>query len=198
MPNFLGALNWDVGQFDDEIGAYRGRGRGRGGHGHGGYGGHRSAYGNRAMAARSRANRAAAFVMPDIPGTPTLDGAILPASFPIFSFVAATGTNGVSQQMNPQCAFRGQRLTAQVIRSGTSAGATAPLISILQVGMKPIITTANPVALELYVANAFDTNLLLPPTTPGVVYQMTLALANALTMTDTLLAIVGVNGSAVL
>jgi hypothetical protein len=195
MPNFLGALNWDVGDIEvDDIGARRSRRGGRGG----GHRGGRSAYGNRAMAARNRANRAAAFVMPDIPGTPTLDGAILPASWPIFAFAAADGTNIKSQTMNPQCAFRGQRLTAVVLRSGTSAAATAPLINQLQVGMKPIIVTGSAVALELYVANAFDTNLLLPPTTPGVNYLLNLQLAAALTSTDTVTVIAGVNGSAVL
>lgn len=197
MPNFLGAVNWDVG--DSDVGAPRRRGgRGGGYQRRGGGGGNRSPQSNRFNAAHDRANRAASFAYPDMPGTPSMDAAILPAGWPIFSFALATGTNTVIQTMNPQCALRGQRLTAVVIRNGASALTTAPVIGLLQVGMKPIITTANPIALEIYSATAFDTNLLMPPTIPGVNYALGLSLAVALANADTMLCIVGVQGSAVL
>lgn len=200
--NFLGALDWHVGE-DDELGARRGRGRGRGGggggyRGRGGGGGYRSAAHNRQLSAQSRANRAASFAMPDVAGVPSRDAALLPASFPVVTFVAATGTNIVPVTTQPQTPYRGQRMTAIVIRNGATALVTAPLIAYLQVGMKPIITTINPVALEIFNQNAFDTNLLMPPTLPGVIYQMGLQLAVAVTTTDTVIAITGIIGSAVL
>ena len=130
-------------------------------------------------AASSRANRAARFARPDI-------AALLPAAFPIFSFALANGTNIIQQNMNPQTPFRGQRLSAVVIRNGASALTTAPLMNQFIIGQKPIITTGNGVPLETFNQNAFDTNLLMPPTVPGVIYVMNINLVAALTTTDTL------------
>lgn len=201
--NFLGALDLLAGD-DDELGAFPAFGRYRGrarrsarGAGYGGYGGRapQSAWMN---AASNRANAVAAYVRPDLPGAPARDAAMLPASFPVFSFALATGTNIITQQMNPQTAFRGQRLSCIVIRNGTSAATTAPLLRTLQVGMKPIILTPDGVALETFNQSAYDTNLLLPPTVPGTVYVANISLALALTTTDTILAILSVIGSAVL
>jgi hypothetical protein len=149
-------------------------------------------------AALARVNRTASFVRPDLAGTPSRDAALLPAAFPIFSFALATGTNIISQTANPQTPFRGQRLSAVVLRNGTSAAATAPVMSQFIIGQKPIITTGNGVALETFNQNAFDTNLLMPPTVPGVVYTMNLNLPIALTTTDTILALVSIIGSAIL
>lgn len=154
--------------------------------------------GPRASAASQRANRVAEFVNPDVAGSPARDAAMLPAGWPPFAFALATGVNTVSQQMNVQTPFRGQRISATVIRNGTSANTTAPLVQFLTVGQKPIITTPNGVALEIWAQNAFDTNVLLPPTVPGVIYQLGINLAFALTTTDTITAIVGLLGSAVL
>jgi hypothetical protein len=195
MANFLGALPIHMGDAD-----YLGRRRSpRGGHfGHGGGGGHQS-YGSASThAANQRANGAAGFVRPDLPGTPSRDAALLPAAFPPFSFALATGVNIIQQQMNVQVPFRGQRLSVIVVRNGASAALTAPLMSQFLVGQKPIITTPNGVALEIFNQNAFDTNLLMPPTMPGVIYSMNINLVNALLTTDTLLCLVGVIGSAVL
>jgi hypothetical protein len=191
MPNFLGALPITMGDMGD--GDYlSGPGRRRRHHpGH--YGSAMS------HAATERANMAARFVRPDLPGAPNRDAALLPAAFPIFSFALATGTNTISQTMNPQTPFRGQRFTAVVIRNGTSAATTAPVISALQVGQKPIIaTTGTGVPLEVFNQNAFDTNLLFPPTVPGVIYVASINLVAALTTTDTILCLVSVIGSAVL
>ena len=186
MPNFLGALPYFVGDDgDDYMGAPRSR--------------YRPQFGSAmTRAASERANRAASFVRPDIQGVPQRDAALLPAAFPTFSFALATGTNIVSQTMNPQTPFRGQRLSAVVIRNGTSAATTAPLMSQFIIGQKPIITTANGVPLETFNQNAFDTNLLMPPTVPGVVYTMNINLVAALTTTDTILCLVSIIGSAVL
>lgn len=199
MPNFLGALpsyvgddDW-VGDDDDMIVLGR-RGRRR----RPMRGIPRAPMGPSMAAASARANHVASLVRPDVPGTPARDAALLPAGFPVFSFALATGTNIVSQQMNVQTPFRGQRLTAVVIRNGTSAATSAPLISIFQVGQKPILTSPSPVPLEVFAQNAFDTNLLLPPTVPGVIYTLGINLSAALTTTDTITCVVGILGSAVL
>lgn len=150
------------------------------------------------QAASQRANAVAAMVRPDLPGAPARDAALLPAGFPIYAFALANGLNPISQTMNVLTAFRGQRLVATVIRNGTSAQVTAPLIQVFQVGMKPILATGTAVPLEIFAQNAFDTNLLLPPTMPGVTYLLNISLSAALTTTDTVTCIVGLLGSAVL
>lgn len=179
MPNYLGALPFSIGA------------RRRSGHS-GSYGS------SMTHAASQRANNTAAFVRPDIAGTPARDAALLPAAFPVFAFALATGTNTIQGTMNPQTPFRGQRLTTVVIRNGTSAAATAPLLSLLLVGQKPLITTANGVPLETFNQNAFDVNLLMPPTIPGVIYTANVNLTAALTTTDTVTCLVAIIGSAVL
>lgn len=156
-------------------------------------------YGSPMMqSALMRSNRAASFVRPDLAGVPSRDAALLPLGFPTFSFALANGTNIINQVANPQTPFRGQRLSAVVVRSGTSAATTAPLMSQFIIGQKPIITTANGVALETFNQAAFDTNLLMPPTIPGVTYSMNINLVNALTTTDTVLCLVSIIGSALL
>lgn len=152
----------------------------------------------RMRAAGVRAQRVAALAYPDVPGSPARDGAMLPAAWPVFSFALATGTNIVSQTMNIQAPFRGQRLTATVIRNGTSAALTAPVIRSLQIGMRPVITTPDGVPVEVFSQAAFDTNLLLPPTIPGTIYVLNISLTAALTTTDTITVIVGVIGTAIL
>lgn len=149
-------------------------------------------------AAMDRANRAAAAVRPDTPGSPSRDAALIPAAWPVFAFTSATGLNSIVQTMNPQTAMRGQRIFATVLRSGASAAATAPLIQFLQIGMKPIITTADGVPIEALNQTTFDMNVLLPPTEPGVVYSLTMRLPVALGAGDTITVICGIHGSAVL
>jgi hypothetical protein len=184
--NFLGALPYFIGDpGTNYMGAMYG----------GGYGGYGSSM---THAATSRANRAAGFVRPDLAGVPQRDAALLPLGFPVFSFALATGINIINQVANPQTPFRGQRLSAVVLRNGTSAAATAPLMSQFLIGQKPIITTSNGVPIEAFAQNAFDTNLLMPPTVPGVIYSINLNLAVALTTTDTILVFLAIIGSAVL
>lgn len=132
------------------------------------------------------------------PGIQTTDGALLPISFPTFAFAAATGTNVITNPANPQTPFRGQRISAQVLRNGTSAAATAPVLSQLLVGPKPIVLTSPGPALETFSSNAYDTNVILPPTYPGMQYLMSVNLPIALSGTDTLLALVSILGTSVL
>jgi hypothetical protein len=185
MPDYLEGLDTFVG----DIGRTRRRGR-------------RSPQRYRGSAsfnaAAMRANRVAAYVRPDLAGAPARDAAMLPAGWPTFGFALATGTNIVTQQMNVQTAFRGQRLVATVIRNGTSAALTAPIMQIFIVGMKPILASGTGVPLEIFAQNAFDTNVLLPPTIPGVIYTLGISLSAALTTTDTITVLVGLMGSAVL
>lgn len=186
MPNYLGALNTFIG--DPDYLGYRRQYRGGGGYG--------SPMTN---AAQQRANRAASFVRPDIPGTPMRDAALMPMAFPVFQFALATGINSITQTANPQTPFRGQRLTSNVIRNGASALLTAPVISVLQVGQKPmLVTTGNGVPVEVFSQQSFDTNLLFPPTVPGVVYLAVMNLVLALTTTDTILTLLAVIGSGLL
>jgi hypothetical protein len=179
MPNYLSGLPWNIGAGQSNPYAQR--------------------YGNNlSQAALVRSNRAAGFVRPDLAGVPSRDAALLPMAFPAFSFVAATGTNIINQVANPQTPFRGQRLTAVVIRNGTTAAVTAPVMTQFIIGQKPIITTSNGVPLEVFNQAAFDTNLLMPPTVPGVQYSMNLNLVTAVTTTDTVLCLVAIIGSAIL
>jgi hypothetical protein len=150
------------------------------------------------QAALQRSNRMAGFVRPDMAGVPSRDGAMLPMAFPPFAFALATGTNIITQSANPQTPFRGQRLVSQVIRNGTSAALTAPVVQQFLVGQKPIIVTGSGVPIETFSQNAFDTNLMLPPTVPGVNYTMNMSLTAALTTTDTILTLVTIIGSALL
>lgn len=181
MPNFLGALPFS-------IGARRSSGYRRG-----------PSYGSAmSSAAAARANATAGFVRPDIAGTPARDAALLPAGFPVFAFALATGTSIISQNMNPQTPFRGQRLTTVVVRNGASAAASAPILQLLLVGQKPILVTGLGVPLETFNQSAFDTNLLMPPTLPGVIYTANINLTTALTTTDTITVLLAIIGSAVL
>ena len=136
-------------------------------------------------------------LMPDIPGVPARQGSIQPAAWPIFTFVAGTGTNTLTQTMNPQAPMRGRRPVFTIIRSGASALVTEPLITTLQVGMVPVILTPDGVPASNYVANAFDTNLLLPGTNPGVVYALSMRLPVALAGADTILVIATLQGSSI-
>ncbi len=174
----------------DDLGAVfrRGRGRRRGGAA-------RASWGRPRLPAVV-APRAAALVSPDQPGAPSRRIGIYPAAFPLLSFALADGVNVKSVNMNPQTSFKGQRMFVQVIRSGTSAALTAPLITQMLVGMTPVILTPDGVPAEMFQPSAFDTNLLLPPTEPGVLYQLSMRLTAALAGTDTITVIAGITGGA--
>jgi len=64
--------------------------------------------------------------------------------------------------------------------------------------MRPSLATGTAVPLEIFAQNAFDTNVLLPPTVPGVIYTLGISLSAALTTTDTITCVVGLLGSALL
>lgn len=136
-------------------------------------------------------------IVPNMPGTPTRQEAILGSAFPLFSFTNATGTNSITQQMNPQAVMRGRRLVCTVLRNGATAAQTAPLITNLQVGMVPCILTPDGVSADSYAPNAVDTNVLLPATAPGVLYVMTMRLPVALGVGDTITVIASLQASSI-
>lgn len=156
----------------------------------------RASWGRPRLPPAVMAPRAAALVTPDQPGAPSRRIGIYPAAFPLLHFALADGVNVKSVTMNPQTSFKGQRMFVQVIRSGTSAALTAPLITQMLVGMTPVILTPDGVPAEMFQPSAFDTNLLLPPTEPGVLYQLSMRLTAALTTTDTITVIAGITGGA--
>lgn len=149
-------------------------------------------------ARQRRLQAAEADLVPDVAGAPARDVALLPASWPTFVFNAASGTNIVQQTMNVQTAFRGRRLIGTVLRNGASALLTAPLMTTLQIGMKPILATPDGVAIESLLQGGFDNNLLFPPTTTGTIYTLQMRLPIALAGADTITCIISVTGSAIL
>jgi len=154
--------------------------------------------GRRRRAGRPLRDNAMRWASPYRPGIQATDGALLPISFAPFAFTNALGTNSITQVANPQTPFRGQRISAQVLRNGASASATAPVLQQLLVGPKPIILTTPGPALETFGASAYDTNLILPPTYPGMQYAMTVSLQNALAANETLTALVSIIGTSII
>jgi hypothetical protein len=121
-------------------------------------------------------------------------GMLLPITFPTFSFVLATGINNVSQSVRPEFPFAGQQPIATILRNGTSAGLTFPLLNQLFVGPTPIITTAPGPALDAYRFDAVNNNLRMPPTGVGQTYRADVGLTAALTGTDSVAVILQING----
>lgn len=121
---------------------------------------------------------------------------LLPMTFPVFSFVLATGTNVIPQTMQPAVPFAGLQPIATILRNGTSANATFPLLQQLLVGPTPIILSTPGPALDTYSRDAPNNNLRMPPTGIGQTYQAQVGLTAALTGTDTLSVILQINGQA--
>jgi hypothetical protein len=152
--------------------------------------------GRRSMPAMLPRRGPPAALQPRSPGTPARRLGMYPAAFPVVSFALADGVNAKSVQMNPQTSFRGKRPVFLVVRSGPSALLTAPLITSLLIGLVPVIITPDGVAAENFGPTATDTNLMLPPTSPGVLYQLTMRLPVALTTTDTIQVFASIQGDA--
>jgi hypothetical protein len=119
---------------------------------------------------------------------------MVPITFPTFAFALATGINVVSQSVRPEIPFAGIQPIATILRNGTSAAATFPLLNQLFVGPTPIITTQPGPALDAYRFDAFNNNLRLPPTGVGQTYRADVNLTTALAGTDTLSVILQING----
>lgn len=121
---------------------------------------------------------------------------LLPMTFPAFSFALATGVNNVRQTMQPQVPFAGLRPFATILRNGTSAAASFPLLNQLLVGPTPLIQTSPGPALDNYRFDAVDNNFRMPPTGIGQLYAADVGLTTALTGTDTISVILQINGQA--
>lgn len=121
---------------------------------------------------------------------------LLPMTFPQFNFSLATGTNNVTQTMQPQIPFAGLQPLATILRNGASAATTFPLLNQLFVGPTPIIQTSPGPAMDGYRYDAVNNNLRLPPTGIGQLYRADVGLTTALTGTDTLSVIFQINGQA--
>lgn len=121
---------------------------------------------------------------------------ILPITFPVYNFALANGTNIISATVTPQFPFAGVQPIATVLRNGTSAAATFPLLNQLFVGPTPIIQTTPGPPLDAYSKDAPNNNLRLPPTGLGQIYRADVNLSTALLTTDTLSVILQINGMA--
>lgn len=151
------------------------------------------------MGARRHRRRQDAFRWgrPSWPSFSPGHAALLPIAFPALDFTNAVGTNVLSVQANPQTTFMGQRLAVQVLRNGATAATVAPILDQLLVGPRPTILTSPGPALETFAQNAFDTNIMLPPSSPGMIYQLTSHLTGSLGVADTLTALISLIGSVV-
>lgn len=98
---------------------------------------------------------------------------------------SATVTN-INYTARPQRPFRGERLLVQVIRSGTSAAASAPLASGIFVGTALQQLQIGNIPLEFFSPSAFGVRMDLLPAEPGIDITFQCLLTAALTSTDTL------------
>jgi hypothetical protein len=121
---------------------------------------------------------------------------ILPITFPLYTFVLATGTAAVTQNVIPQFPFAGAQPIATILRNGTSAAASLPLLTNLLVGPTPIVQTAPGLPLDGYSKDAVNNNLRIPPTGLGQTYRADVALTSALTGTDSISVLLQINGQA--
>lgn len=121
---------------------------------------------------------------------------IIPITFPVYNFALANGTTAISQNVTPQFPFAGAQPIAQILRNGTSASATFPLLNQLFVGPTPIIQTTPGPPLDGYSKDAVNNNLRIPPTGVGQLYRADVNLSAALLTTDTIAVILQLNGMA--
>ena len=113
-----------------------------------------------------------------VPGGVQPQAGLYPVPMPVFTFTAATGTNPITQTINPQVNFRAQSMRVLVQRL---AGATAvPMLVRGQVGIKQMLLSTDPLPIEIFSNVAVDANITYPQTRPGNTYAMTLAMATAL------------------
>lgn len=110
---------------------------------------------------------------------------------------SATVTN-ITYTARPQRPFRGERLLTQVIRSGTTAAAAAPVATNgIFVGTALQQLTIGALPLEFFTPTAFGVRLDLMPAEPGIDITMQTNLTAALTTTDTLTLLVMILGRSI-
>jgi hypothetical protein len=99
-------------------------------------------------------------------------------------FTAALATINFSAR--PQRPFRGERLIAQVIRTGASAAAAFAVTTGIFVGVTLQQLQIGNFNIEFFTANAFGVRLSMSPAEPGVDITMPVSLTAALAGADTL------------
>jgi hypothetical protein len=109
-----------------------------------------------------------------MPLTPNLNGGVFDASTPLISF---TG--------RPQRPFRGERLLAQVLRSGTSAAGVFAVTTGVFVGTSLQQLQIGNYNLDFFPANAFGVRLDMIPAEPGIDITINVTVTPAATITGT-------------
>ena len=112
------------------------------------------------------------------PGGVAPQAGVYPVPMPTFTFTNATGLATITSTINPQVNFRAQRMMVLVQRLG---GAVAiPLLVRGQVGIKQMLLSPDPLPIEIFSNVSVDANVTYPQTRPGNTYSMTLGMATAL------------------
>lgn len=91
--------------------------------------------------------------------------------------------------------YQACRLLVQVIRTGTTAAAAAPVASIIAVGTDIQQAQLGNIPLEFFTATAFDVVMNLTPAEPGIDITFNTNLTAGLTSPDTLLLIMTLLGN---
>lgn len=97
-----------------------------------------------------------------------------------------TAVTNIRFSARPQRPFRGERLLAQVLRTGTSAAGLAALAQGIFVGTALQQLQIGAINLEFFSTTAFGVRLDLLPAEPGIDISMLTNLSGALTGTDSI------------
>jgi hypothetical protein len=96
---------------------------------------------------------------------------------------SATVTN-INYEARPQAPFQGERLLAQVLRTGTSAAGLAALCTGLFVGRELQQVQRGTFNLEFFAPTAFGVRIVMSPAAAGLDISMPVILSGALTSPD--------------
>lgn len=117
-------------------------------------------------------------LVPQIPGAPQVQLGLQPLPLGVVTFTNTSGTL-LQLSVTPQRPFKGQRL---VISEARTAGAGAGIVNLLRLEVgtyNQLVSSTAGVPVAAFAAQAFDTNMMLLPATPGVnitaLFQVTAA-----------------------
>jgi hypothetical protein len=105
-------------------------------------------------------------LVPRIPGAPSVQVGLQPLPLGVVQFTTSSGTL-LQMSVTPQRPFKGQRLVIDQVRVDPSGG----LVNLLRLEVgtyNQLVSSSSGVPIAAFGANAFDTNMLLLPATPGV------------------------------